>query len=201
MKIIIAILLILIAANASAQTIAENILEDDAGDAKSQFFTFFSGEKKVLQTREGIFEVQLVMISELDNSAIIKIDGEMLPQLKEGDQETSRKGINVGLIKIVSSASKKRGSMAELSIGKNGEAAKDVIIDKKAEITQAQLVSEIKEKNQTQRIIELNKTKFDEQNFSRMNAPVKEKPSAIKTIPQKPKSLWEKIIELIDWMF
>lgn len=108
------------------QTI-ETISEEDS------FINLNEGTTRTFKIGNEEFKVNLMMISEKDSSVIIKIDGESLPRLKEGDVEANSKGILVGLVKTFVTSKKNRPSIAKLIISKKGKPAKEVKEDKSNE--------------------------------------------------------------------
>lgn len=106
----------------------ENIGEEDP------FITLRDGDLKTFKIGEEEFKIHLMMISEKDGSVIMKIDGESLPRLKEGDLQTSSKGIIVGLVKTFVTSKKSKPSLAKLVISKKGKEAKEVVEEDKKNV-------------------------------------------------------------------
>ncbi|MEK6857752.1 MAG: hypothetical protein AABX39_04155, partial [Nanoarchaeota archaeon] len=91
------------------------------------FITLRDGDLKTFRIGEEEFKIHLMMISEKDSSVIMKIDGESLPRMKEGDLQASSRGIIVGVVKTFITSKKSKPSIAKLVISKKGKPAKEVI--------------------------------------------------------------------------
>lgn len=154
-RVLMLLIVILLANSVLAQESIYNKLLNktiETIEEEDPFITLRDGDLKTFKIGEEEFKIHLMMISEKDGSVIMKIDGESLPRLREGDLQASSKGIIVGLVKTFITTKKSKPSLAKLVISKKGKSAKEVVEeDKKNVDLQINMVGEeqVREKNIT----------------------------------------------------